>query len=376
MGWDELYLRDVLLSNFEGIVVDADLLSEIRASSLQCVRAQGTDDERLWGGSLDGVFSIKSCYDMLCSHDDLWVFHSTFWDGFVPSKLGVFFWRLVQGVILVNVVVQRCHILLVSKYLCCVSVKIETISHLFLDIDLARMLWSWLCLLFRIPWPWNSSLNHLLMLWFHAFSKRSQIGMLSVIIPIVVCWVIWLELNDRRFKSISHDDWFVKRKVLKWITDLNGTLIPKKKSVGWFGEVCSSLFISLSPTPSKSICLVTWRGDDLSDFIPNTDGASVDDLVAEGGVIHSSNGSLLGAFYSFYGEGSNNVAETRAILDGIRFYDRLGFFNVLLQSDSALVIRWFQGNCSIPWHLARYWQEIHHVSSVVSSATNVYRQAN
>lgn len=52
-------------------------------------------------------------------------------------------------------------------------------------------------------------------------------------------------------------------------------------------------------------------------WVLNMDGASRDNLASGGGIIRLSAGDHVVNFFNFFGEGSSNLAETRALLDGL-----------------------------------------------------------
>ncbi|OVA10644.1 Glycoside hydrolase [Macleaya cordata] len=95
------------------------------------------------------------------------------------------------------------------------------------------------------------------------------------------------------------------------------------------------------------------------------------------GVIRDDQGILLVAFHSFYGSGSNNLAETRALLDGLLLCQQLGITNIIVKVDSNLVAGWYNQECSIPWHLSFWWQRIREATENLNiNLKHVYRELN
>ncbi|OVA12041.1 Ribonuclease H domain [Macleaya cordata] len=112
-------------------------------------------------------------------------------------------------------------------------------------------------------------------------------------------------------------------------------------------------------------------------FILYTDGASSSFGAASGGVIRNDKGFLVAAFHNFYGNGTNNLAETRALLNGLHLYHQLGITNLLVNVDSKMAFDWFHKKCSIHWHLTHWWNLIVDVSAGLTLIfKHVYRELN
>ncbi|XP_035546597.1 ribonuclease H-like [Juglans regia] len=77
-----------------------------------------------------------------------------------------------------------------------------------------------------------------------------------------------------------------------------------------------------------------------------------------GGIIRNWNGLVKGAFSAHYGVGTNSGAEMKAILDGIRLCKRLHLSNVIIESDSQIIVDWLcMGKCSV-WYLWDFWEAL------------------
>lgn len=62
------------------------------------------------------------------------------------------------------------------------------------------------------------------------------------------------------------------------------------------------------------------------------------ELAGGGGIIRSHNDNLLKAFFGFYGQCTNNIAEAKAILQGLHMFKTMGLTNVMIESDSLIVV--------------------------------------
>lgn len=72
----------------------------------------------------------------------------------------------------------------------------------------------------------------------------------------------------------------------------------------------------------------------LEDYFLRTDGAS-DNGLATGGVIRTKDGKNISNILSFYGEGSNNIAETIALVEGNFYCQSLITDNIYINCESS-----------------------------------------
>ncbi|OVA06416.1 hypothetical protein BVC80_475g7 [Macleaya cordata] len=85
----------------------------------------------------------------------------------------------------------------------------------------------------------------------------------------------------------------------------------------------------------------------------------------------------MAAFHSFYGSGTNNMVETRALLDGLLLCHQLGVRKVAIRVDSMLVALWFHQKYEILWNLLRWWSKIRELSRDLDhTVAHVYRELN
>ncbi|KAF5203702.1 hypothetical protein FRX31_006708 [Thalictrum thalictroides] len=70
----------------------------------------------------------------------------------------------------------------------------------------------------------------------------------------------------------------------------------------------------------------------------NIDGAGQEGEVARWGILRNSRGQHLANFFSYYEQGANNLAETRAILDGLTICQDLCIDKILIQTNSMLLV--------------------------------------
>lgn len=96
-----------------------------------------------------------------------------------------------------------------------------------------------------------------------------------------------------------------------------------------------------------------------------------------GGIIKDSNGNLMIAYFKKFENGMNNGAKLRAFINRIWLCKDLGFDNIMIETDSGLVVDCLQKNsCSI-WYLWDYWERLEEVLQGMNfTIRHQYREGN
>lgn len=85
-------------------------------------------------------------------------------------------------------------------------------------------------------------------------------------------------------------------------------------------------------------------------FKLNIDGSVIHGITTGGGIVQDHEGKLIGSFSNYYGDGTNTLAEVMALRDVLLFCLALNILLVLVESDSAVVVKAICsgkiGNCS------------------------------
>ncbi|OVA11571.1 Ribonuclease H domain [Macleaya cordata] len=100
-------------------------------------------------------------------------------------------------------------------------------------------------------------------------------------------------------------------------------------------------------------------------------------IVAGGGVVRDNSGYIVAAFHSYYGSGTNNMAESRALLDGLLLCSQIGVRRIAVRVDSKLVASLFHYKYKIPWTILQWWRRIRDLASNLDLMVgHVYRELN
>ncbi|XP_077226257.1 uncharacterized protein LOC143859445 [Tasmannia lanceolata] len=74
--------------------------------------------------------------------------------------------------------------------------------------------------------------------------------------------------------------------------------------------------------------------------------------------MRDSKAKVIIAFAYFYGTSTNMVAEARALLDGLRLCKAFGIVNLVVESDSKVLMDLISKKESHPWSISSYWLEM------------------
>ncbi|KAF5182656.1 hypothetical protein FRX31_027758 [Thalictrum thalictroides] len=344
-------------------------------------KSRSTIDTRIWMHSTDGKFTIKSYVQLIQGNQRRQGLFRNIWNFWTPTKVSFFIWKLLKGVIPVDSAITRCHIPIVSKCLCCTQSSEETSLHLFIQSDLTKPVWAHFNDLAGIQLPRFYNIGLIIKTWMTAAKKGSMEYLCHSFIPLAILWDIWKVRCSKKFEDThsqqTNPSEYIIIKVRYWLRRLCQIYIPKRRSNDGFLRMASLLSIDTKNPPLKSPILIYWPKPPIGWVALNTDGASQDGEAVGGGVMRDHEGAHLSNYFSYYGKGTNNLAETRAILDGLTYCEMLGYARIQIQTDSKMSLQWFNRSLETPWHLKVWWQLIHSLSQNMQvTILHVYREGN
>ncbi|XP_058087470.1 uncharacterized protein LOC131234549 [Magnolia sinica] len=139
---------------------------------------------------------------------------------------------------------------------------------------------------------------------------------------------------------------------IKWWVDL---ILQKDAVINWNSSKGRRfLGISLPKDRPMRCHIIRWNKPVAGWVKLNVDGSSRENPGLSGGesVCHGDTGHMIFAFSSGYGVCSNNIAEVRAIHDGIYFCLLRGLKNIVVESDSEFALSLILGKSRIPWTMS------------------------
>ncbi|KAL2513416.1 Uncharacterized protein Adt_19016 [Abeliophyllum distichum] len=229
------------------------------------------DDQIVWTDTSDGRFVTKSAWQLVRTESTIQAVYRMIWSSIIPTNVSFFCWRLSQGLIPVDVVIQRrigCHI--ASRCQCCSA--IETIQHLFIDSPTADTVWRHFADIF-----------HITLMPFEGFQYRFQAWRFSV----------------QKYSNGAEEDHL--ESLPHHFTSAYRPFISAHSLARRHGHRSAFWCLYYHPSPPPPM-LVFWRTPPVGSYKINTDGCVKDGFASGGGIIRDSSGQCIRAFFSFYGD--------------------------------------------------------------------------
>ncbi|CAI9784431.1 unnamed protein product [Fraxinus pennsylvanica] len=111
---------------------------------------------------------------------------------------------------------------------------------------------------------------------------------------------------------------------------------------------------------TKQIRVVSWKKPHHNRVKLNVDGSSLGNpgQIGGGRLIKNERSELVSAFSSYFGEGTNNGAELRALIESLKLRSELGVNHIDIECHSSLVVSWVSSlKCSL-WYLWDFWDNL------------------
>ena len=151
----------------------------------------------LWKETTNGIFSVKSLYNVLASRRVNQFPNSMIWSPCVPTKVSFFVYEASWGKVLtLDQLKKRSRILANRCFLCCEEE--ESIDHILIHCTRARVIWELLFALFGVTWVLPFSVRDTLIGWcgFNLGKKRRKVWKAAPLCPF---WAVWKERNRIAF---------------------------------------------------------------------------------------------------------------------------------------------------------------------------------
>ncbi|XVF22870.1 hypothetical protein REPUB_Repub12eG0208500 [Reevesia pubescens] len=282
---------------------------------------QEGDDKTIWTGSSNGVFSVKSAYDLMVSASHQSPVWNQIWKLDVLPRVKSFLWLLNHNRLLTK---EQCHRrgLLPDTICSRCLIDAEDRLHLLRDCPDSRLIWSY--------WFRGVHLDHFCSLnfndWLMYNLRRKNVfvdqGIQWPILFSYICWFIWSFRNKSIFEVGFQWPNNFRDIVTRYVTQY---LLHSSK-IGTI-SVKRQVYIAWQPPPEGFVKL-------------NVDGAaaSCPGEITAGGICRDSLGHWLFGFISQLGYGCILQAELYAIFSGLNLAWQRGYKKVILESDSMLAV--------------------------------------
>ncbi|XP_027171434.1 uncharacterized protein LOC113771000 [Coffea eugenioides] len=359
-GWDVARLRQWLPEAYVSLVLQQQIFPDLQ-------------DQMVWEGSVSGEFTIVSAVEDLRRKGNTSLVSKYIWSSALPKKMSFFVWRLLRKWIPVDVQLQRKGVFLGSRCPCCSGAR-ETAEHLFVGGPVAAVVWGHFGRQFGILRRGVQGVSSLLMSWFLSHRKVSE-NHIRVLVPIAALWFLWRARNQARFEGSP-----MAAESIIWQVGHFIELLGKAQKLGraFSGDRDCIWAGGLRGTGSvHRPALVAWIKPPSPVLKLNTDACVTAAGAFGGGVVRSSEGKMIFAFYKEFGEASVVHAEALAVLTGLLHCQEMRLTRVRAESDSLALVQMVNSGVVARWPLCNVLRRIRHLlMELGATVTHVFREAN
>lgn len=247
-----------------------------------CVRPS-LPDKLIFTPSRDGRFNTKAYLSQVLAVRPYQTWTNTVWNPFTTARVNAFMWRLYQRALPVDDNIQAKGIILASKCTCCMEAKRETLTHLFLESDLAKEVW--LHFSRKLSKPYHaSSIDQLIRGWLAGVSRRSQLGYVTLAIMFYGLWEIWKERCSMTYDDTKRSRAQVIHAVYEHVYAMNLMQMPKRKPSHWEVNILEMLRVPVKQVATKKGRWIAWSKPDSGMIKVNSDGSKRGNHTSGGGV--------------------------------------------------------------------------------------------
>ncbi|XP_071923156.1 uncharacterized protein [Coffea arabica] len=247
-------------------------------------------DVMIWNAALDGCFTTKSAYNLIRKQRNSSMVLRTIWSDWIPLKLVVLGWKLIDGFLPLDSVVQRHGISLASMLFWCGDG-----AHIFVEGSIAKQVWSYFAARLGIPFLCHSFFRSLLMQWILSAPKGSG-DHLRCGLPMIIAWFIWHAWNEAKFDGIPLKSDTIIFSVNKFLHALGVACeFPKGRLVGDV-DFFLAAFFRIKPSITREIISVAWKPPPPGCFKLSTDTSLVKGKASAGGLVRDHLGRMVFAF--------------------------------------------------------------------------------
>ncbi|KAK0581732.1 hypothetical protein LWI29_017271 [Acer saccharum] len=372
----KMCIKDCWLNNNWNSNLLVELVGDDKSKDIVNNVAAGRrgQDISIWKPASDGTFSTSSAWETVRRRGDNFVWKDWFWHSLLPKRISICIWKAWFMCLAVDDRVKDKGISMASACDCCVQRSQETIDHVLSVGDVAADIWRRASVIFGIPFqrvlPWKNRVTN----WFYYARNSSIKGVLIGLLPCLITWCLWNRRCKARMEGVYQGADQIWRSVRYWVRSLAEDKVSSRdlNSTDFF--IMKELQIQHHKVFARPGKFFSWTKPPAGWIKLNCDGSCRGNPSNSGGggVIRDCHGMAIAAFSSFFGNGTNNSAELKAILEGIRLCKRLLHFNVIIESDSRIVVDWLRkGRCSL-WYLWDFWEDL--VAELVGVNFRVFHQ--
>ncbi|XP_038687446.1 uncharacterized protein LOC119986824 [Tripterygium wilfordii] len=254
-------------------------------------------DKMIWMPNQNGNFTVKSAWLVTRQSNVFNPVYGYIWHDLIPIKIFIFMWKVLNNKLPVDENIKKKCISLVSKCDCCTNFPhVETVEHVLVEGSIACQVWF----------------------------DQTQLTRGQIIGEIIDQIRVQFQCKVKTLHMELRDS-----------------------------NVSKLFCIPMRASSKGKVSILYWNPPPHDVTIINCDGSALNNPrdSGGGGVIRRSSGIFVAAFSNFYGSNSITFAEMMAIHEGINLAASLGLSNLLVESDSLIVINILSESMSRPWNL-------------------------
>ncbi|EOX96783.1 Uncharacterized protein TCM_005954 [Theobroma cacao] len=342
---------------------------------LQVPFDKSREDVAYWTLTSNGDFSTRSAGEMIRQRQTSNALCSFIWHRSIPLSISFFLWKTLHNWIPVELRMKEKGIQLASKCVCCNSE--ESLIHVLWENPVAKQVWNFFAKLFQIYILNPRHVSQIIWAWYVSGDYVRK-GHFRVLLPLFICWFLWLERNDAKHRHTGlYPDRVIWRTMKHCRQLYDGSLLQQWQ---WKGDtdIAAMLGFSFPPQQHASPQIIYWKKPSIGEYKLNVDGSSRNGLhAATGGVLRDHTGKLIFGFSENIGPCNSLQAELRALLRGLLLCKERHIEKLWIEMDALAAIQLIQPSKKGPYDIRYLLESIRMcLSSFSYRLSHTFREGN
>ena len=321
------------------------------------------EDKLIWAASNNGQYSVKLGYNALLQSEN-WekveIPLKLCWDPACLPKAGFFLWLAFQNRILTQDRLKKFGFCGPSRCILC-KTDAESVDHLLYNCVYSKTCWEWLVKNLNWSAPFPRTFVDFLISWPYNHN-RGVYSKLWNICPSILVWEVWKERNRRIFSNLEMEPKVILRRLEASIVETMNSFLSKVRMEegtfsSWDGlikKVWPNLInppLTYSKHNKEARKLCRWTPPPKGWIKLNFDGAARGNpgIAGLGVIINNEEGLWLAKKAAPIEPTSNNLAELRALEEGLLLCIKLGVSKIIIEGDSQIVLNAIRKKSTPNW---------------------------
>lgn len=294
-------------------------------------------DRLVFTATESGKYNSKAFKALVRPHGIVRTWAKCIWHRSLPPNISAFLWKALRHAVPIDSRVKSKGIVMASRCHCCKDFKEETLNNLFLQSEVATAVWTCSGNIFKIPYMFGS-IPQAIQAWTNIKVHASQFEFCKLSTMAYIFHEIWVSRCRARFDGMDMHARQLCLRIISKVQLHSLVVVSLSKSTPIQYHALEILGIARTRIKSKPGRWFRWEKPLDGYYKLNVDGSAHLEAITGGGIIHDLQGLLVAAFSSSYVQGTNNIAEFAALLEGLQLCRDLDLHNVIIESDSSIVV--------------------------------------